>query len=68
MMCITICSLTANLRTKILDLGGFDSSILLILRGGIIMSIESSPDILSQRILVGMIFVGRLGVSVMSPR
>ena len=30
---------TANLRTEILDFGGFDSSIILIMRGGILMSI-----------------------------
>ena len=28
----------ANLRTKILDLGGFDSIIILISRGGILMA------------------------------
>ena len=29
----------ANLRTKVLDFGGFDSSIILVLRGGILMPI-----------------------------
>ena len=52
----------ANLRTKILDFRGFDSSRILILRGGILMSIGNFPEILSQRILVGIILVGRLGV------
>ena len=33
-------SSTANLRTKILDFRGFDSSIILILRGGNLMSRE----------------------------
>ena len=33
---------TANLRTKILDFRGFDSSIILILRAGILMSIAGS--------------------------
>ena len=33
---------TANLRTKILDLRGFYSSIVLILRGGTLMSIGIS--------------------------
>ena len=35
----------ANLRTKILDFRGFDSSILFIIRGGMLMSIGSFPDI-----------------------
>ena len=56
--------LTANLRTKILDFRGFDdSSRILILRGGILMSTGNLPDILSQRILVGIILVERLGVA-----
>ena len=33
---------TANLRTKVLDFRGFDSSIILILRAGILMSIAGS--------------------------
>ena len=41
-----------NLRTKLLDFRGFDSSIILILRCGILMSIENLPDFLSQQILV----------------
>ena len=53
---------TANLRAKILDFRGFDSSRILVLRGGILMSIGNFPVILSQVILVGMILVGRLGV------
>ena len=55
---------TANLRTstKILDLGGFDSSGILILRGGILRPIGNLPEVLSQRILVGRFLVGRLGV------
>ena len=51
----------ANLRTKILEFGGFASSRIFILRGGILMSIGKSQDWLSQQILVGIIFVGRLG-------
>ena len=43
-------------------ISGFDFSIILILRGGILISIGISPDILSQAILVGIILVGRLGV------
>ena len=56
---------TANLRTstKILDLRVFDPSIILMLRDRILMSTGNFPEILSQRILVGIILVGRLGVS-----
>ena len=43
---------------------GLDSSITLILRGGILMSIRNFPEILSQAILVGIMLVGRLGVEV----
>ena len=53
---------TANLRTKILDYRGFDSSRILILRGGIPGPIGNSPESLSQAILAGVILVGRLGV------
>ena len=52
----------ANLRTKLLEFRGFDSSIILILRGGIPMPIGNVPESLSQAILVGIILVGRLGV------
>ena len=55
-------SRAVNLPTKILDFGGFDSSITFILRGGILMSIGNSPESLSQGILIGIILVGRLGV------
>ena len=53
---------TANLRTKILDLKGCDSSRVLILRDGILMSIGNFPESLSQAILAGRFLVGRLGV------
>ena len=53
---------TANLPTKILDFRGFDSTRILILRGGIPMSIGNFLESLSQRILVGRFSVGRLGV------
>ena len=53
---------TANLRTKILNFRGFDSSRILIRRGGILMSIGNFPDSLRYQILVGIILVGRLGV------
>ena len=53
---------TADLRTKILDFGGFDSSNILILRGEILRSIGNLPESLSQRILAGRLLAGRLGV------
>ena len=58
----------ANLRTKILDSGGFDASKISILRGGSLMSIGNSLESLSHAILVGTILVGRLGVLVGAPR
>ena len=53
---------TANLRTRILYFRGSDSERILILRGGIFSSIGDFLEILSQQILVGIIFVGRLGI------
>ena len=53
---------TPNLPTNIVDVRGFDSSTILILRGGILMSIGDFPEILSQTILVGIMLVGRFGV------
>ena len=50
--------------TKILDFGGFDSSRILLLRGGISRPIGILPESSSQAILVGIILVGRLGVPV----
>ena len=43
---------TANLRIEILDFRGFDSSRVLILRGGSLTPIGNSPELLSQQILV----------------
>ena len=57
------CRATANLCTKILDFRGFDSSRILILRGGILMSIGQFPESSSQTILAGIILVWRLGAS-----
>ena len=57
-----ICSFTPNLPTNIVDFGGFDSSIMLFLRGGILMSIGNFPESLTQAILVGVMLIGRLGV------
>ena len=53
---------TANLRTNIMDFRGFDSSIILIIRDGILVSIGDFPESLSQAILVRIMLVGRLGV------
>ena len=49
--------LTANLRTKIPDFRGFDSSRVVSLRVGISRPVGNFPESLSQRIL-GMILVG----------
>ena len=38
-----------------------------MLRGGILISIGNSPEMLSQAILVGIILVGRLGVPARVP-
>ena len=53
----------ANVRTNIVGFRGFDSSMILILRGGIPMSIGDFPESLSRAILVGTMLVGRLGVT-----
>ena len=54
--------LAANRHTKILDVRGFYSNIIFILRGGIPMPIGDFPETLSQAILVGRILARRLGV------
>ena len=54
---------TANPPTNIADYRGFDSSVILILRGGIPRPIGDFPESLSQAMLVGIMLVGRLGVS-----
>ena len=45
-----------------MEFRGFDSSIILIIRGGILMSIGDFLESLSHAILVGIMLVGRLGV------
>ena len=53
----------ANLDTKILDFGGFDSRGILNIKGGIIMSAGNFPEMWSQQIVVvGIILAGRLGI------
>ena len=53
---------TPNLLSDIVDFRGFDSSTILILRGGIPRPEENLPESLSQAILVGVMLVGRLGI------
>ena len=55
---------TANLRTNIMYSRGFDSSIILIQRGGIIISTGDFPESLSQAILVRIMLLGRSCVDV----
>ena len=45
-----------------MDFGGSDSSRILVLRGGVLRAVGNFPEMLSQGILAGVIFVGRLGV------
>ena len=45
-----------------MDFTELDSSRILVLRGGILMSIGGFLESLSQAVLVGRILVGRLGV------
>ena len=59
---------TPNLPTNIMDFRGFDSSIILIYRVGILMSIGNLPESLSQAMLVGIMLVGRLDVVVILQR
>ena len=61
-MILTFTGSTANLPTNIVDFRGFDSSIMLISRGGILMSIGDLPESSGQAMLVGIMLVGRLGV------
>ena len=53
---------TANLRTKILYFRGFDSNIISISRGGILRSVGTFLEDLSQQIIAGTVLVGRSGV------
>ena len=46
-------SITANLPTNLVDFRGFDSSIILMYRDGILMSIGDFPESLSRAMLVG---------------
>ena len=59
---------TPNLPTQIVDFRGFDSSIILILRGGIPRPKGNFPESLSQAMSVGVMFVGRSGVAFLTGR
>jgi hypothetical protein len=48
---------TPNPPTNIVYFRGFDSNIILIQRGGILMSIGNFPESLSQAMLVGIMLV-----------
>ena len=58
----------ANLRTNIMEFRGFDSNIILSLRGGIPRPTWNFPESLTQAILVGEMLVGRLGVSALGAK
>ena len=53
---------TPNLPTNIVGFRGFDASVILIQRGGILIPIGDFPESLSRAMLVGVVLVGRLGV------
>ena len=53
---------TPTSPTNIVGFRGFDSSIILIYRGGIPRPIGDSPESLRPAMLVGTMLVGRLGV------
>ena len=53
----------ADLRTRILDFGGFDSSISFISRSGIPRLEGNFLESMSRAILAGIISAGRLGVA-----
>ena len=55
-----------NLPPRIMDFRGFDSGIILILRGGIPRPVGNFPDSSSQAMLVGVMLVGGLGVRINS--
>ena len=60
--CHNIIASTPGSPTNIVGFGGFDSSTMLILRGGILMSIGDFPESSSQAMLVCVMLVGGLGV------
>ena len=61
-------SATANLRTKTLDFGGFDSNIILLLRGGVPRPTGDLPEGLSQGVSVREDVTRDIGRSTAGPR
>ena len=59
LVCLFVC--VACIHTKILDFRGFDSSRILILRGGILKSIGNFPDVSSQQNLSREILSREIG-------
>ena len=53
---------TSNVPTKMLDFRRFDSSIILISRGGIPRPVGDFPESLTRAMLVGTMLIGRLCV------
>ena len=53
----------ANFPSNIVGFRGFDSSIILIIRGSILVPIGDFPESLSRAVLVGIMLLGRFGVS-----
>ena len=66
---VTMVCHTANVPSNIVNFRGFDSSTILIQRGGIPRPgfLGISPESLSQAMLVGTMLVGRLGVPSVPP-
>ena len=53
---------TPNVPTNVVGFRGFDSSVILMLRGGISRPTGNRRESLTQAMLVGTMLVGRLGV------
>ena len=58
---------TPNPPTNIVGFRGFDTNIILNLRGGIPRPMGNLPESLSQAMLVGIMLVGKSGVNVTQP-
>ena len=56
--------IVVSLPTNIVDFRGFDSSTILIYRGGILMSMGDLPESLSRAMLAGILLVGGLAVCI----
>ena len=60
-MYISLWGVLPVLRANIVDFGGFDSSIALVLRGELLMSMGNFPESLTRAMLVGVMLVRGLG-------